>query len=52
MIHLLSAFALAVCGVFLIIRYDYKKKLLDMPLILAIWVLLLAGINIAEFFQR
>lgn len=52
MVYLLSAFALAVCGAFLVIRYEYKKKLWDLHLILAIWTLILSGMNLAKFFER
>lgn len=50
MIHLLSAIVLAICGAFLVIRYEYKKKLWDAHLILALWSLILAGMNLAKFF--
>lgn len=50
MIHLLSAVVLAVCGAFLVIRYEYKRKLWDAHLILALWCLILSGMNLAKFF--
>lgn len=51
MLYILSATALAICGAFLIVSFKYRKKLLDGQLILAIFVLLLAGMNLAKFFQ-
>lgn len=50
MINMLSAIVLAVCGAFLIIRYQDRKIVWDFHLILAMWSLLLAGINLAKFF--
>lgn len=49
MVSFLSAIVLAISGAFLIIRYEYKKKLWDAHLILAIWSLLLAGMNLMKF---
>jgi hypothetical protein len=49
MVYLLSAVVLAICGAFLVIHYEYKKKLWDAHLILAIWSLLLAGMNLMKF---
>lgn len=52
MVCLLSALTLSICGAFLMIRYEYKKKLWDLHLTLAIWSLLLAGMNLQKFFER
>lgn len=51
MINLLSAFVLSVCGCVFIIRYESKKKLCDFNLIMAIWVLILAGMNLEKFIR-
>ena len=52
MVCLLSAAMLAICGTFLVIRYEYKKKLWDLHLILSIWCLILAGMNLEKLMER
>lgn len=51
MINLISAFVLATCGVVFINRYENHRKLLDLNLILAIWTILLAGMNLEKFLR-
>lgn len=51
MINIFSAFILATCGVVFINRYENHKKLLDFNLIMAVWTILLAGINIEKFLR-
>lgn len=51
MINLISAFAFATCGVVFINRYESHRKMMDLNLIMAVWTILLAGMNLEKFLR-
>ena len=51
MINLISAFAFATFGVVFINRYESHRKMMDLNLIMAVWTILLAGMNLEKFLR-